>query len=180
MKILIINGKPRTGKSTFCEAAAQKCGLVYHYSTITEIKRLAKLIGWDGNKDAKGRKLLSDLKDVLSEYSDLPHQHLKRIIKGQCEKYKYTPEIANNLIFLIESREPEDIKRWREECNAKAVLIKDNSELDDQVWSNHADDEVFNCTYDYVIDNNESLEDWKETAGWFIHQIKREKWESHI
>lgn len=180
MKILIINGKPRTGKTTFCKAATQKCGLVYYYSTIDEVKRLAELIGWDRQKDAKGRKFLSNLKDILTEYTDLPHQHLIKQIQQHCEKYKNTPEIINNLIFLIESREPDDIDRWRKEHNAKAILIKNNSELDNQVWSNHADDEVFDCIYDYIIENDEPLEEWEETAAWFIREIKRDKWESHV
>ena len=65
MKILIINGKPRTGKSIFCNTAFQKCGLVYCFSTIDEVKRLARYLGWDGKKDEKGRKFLSDIKDAV-------------------------------------------------------------------------------------------------------------------
>lgn len=180
MKILIINGKPRAGKTTFCKAALRKAGLTYYYSTIDEVKRLAMLIGWDGNKDAKGRKFLSDLKDALTDYNDLPHQYLVKQIQHHCKKYKDTPEIFDNLVFFIESREPEDIDRWRKENNAKAVLITNNSEPNKQIWSNHADDEVFDCEYDYIIENNVSLKEWENNAGWFARQIKREPWESHV
>lgn len=180
MKILIINGKPRTGKSTFCDVAHKKRGLIYTYSTIDEVKKLAKHLGWNGTKDEKGRKFLSDLKDALTEYNDLPHQYIATEIKKHCDRYKDTPEIINNLIFIVQSREPDDIERWQEENNAKAILVRNNEYLNDHIWSNHADDDVYNCAYDYIIDNNESLEEWEETIIWFIDKIRKEKWESHI
>lgn len=180
MKILIINGKPRSGKSIFCDTIRQRKGLIYSYSTIDEVKKLARQLGWDGKKDEKGRKFLSDLKDAMTEYNDLPHQYILNEIQKHCEKYKDTPEIINNLIFLVQSREPDDIERWQAENNAKAILVRREGFLDDHIWSNHADDEVYDCAYDYVIDNIDSLEEWKETSVWFIEQIRREKWESHI
>ena len=180
MKILIINGKPRTGKSTFCKSAIQKSGLVYQYSTVDEIKKLAILLGWDGVKDEKGRKFLSDLKDATSAYNDLPRQHILKQIKKYQELYKDEPLALKNMVFLIHSREPDDIDKWRDEYGAKAILIKGNLKLDNIEWNNHADDEVFDCIYDYIIDNTESLDEWKKTAAWFINEIRKEEWESHV
>lgn len=180
MKILIINGKPRTGKSTFCNVAMQKRGLVYSYSTIDEIKKIATQLGWNGEKDEKSRKFLSDLKDAMTAFNDRPHQRIIEEIKKKCEKYKDTPEIMNRMIFLVQSREPDDIERWQKENNAKAILVRSNNELTDKVWSNHADDDVYDCAYDYIIDNMETLDEWKETIGRFMEQIGKEKWESHI
>ena len=180
MKILIINGKPRTGKSIFCNTAFQKCGLVYCFSTIDEVKRLARYLGWDGKKDEKGRKFLSDIKDAMTDYNDHPHKVIEQTIREHCNRYKDTPEIINNLIFLVQSREPDDIERWQKENGAKAILIKRDEKLNDQVWSNHADDEVYDCTYDYVLENTGSLEEWEDSIVWFIKELKREKWESHI
>ena len=178
MKILIINGKGRVGKDTFCQFISEKKGLVYIYSTVDKVKEYAKLLGWDGNKDAKGRKFLSDIKDAMTEYNDGPHQYIVEQIKQVYEKYKDDDMIRNNLVFLIHSREPDDIERWVNENNARAILIR--SETREQTWNNHADDDVFDCIYDYIVYNDGSLEEWKETAGEFINEVKKEKWESHI
>ena len=81
MKIICVNGYARSGKDTFCNFAFYHRGLVYTYSTIDEVKKLAKKIGWDGEKDAKGRKFLSDLKDCLTEYNDLPNRYILKQIQ---------------------------------------------------------------------------------------------------
>lgn len=179
MKILIINGKPRTGKTTFCDAAIEKRGLVYQYSTVDEVKKLARLLGWNGIKDGKGRKFLSDLKDALTEYNDLPRKHIIKQIEKRLELYKDEPIALKDMVIFIHSREPDDIEKWRE-YGAKAILIKGNIDLDSINWNNHADDEVFDCIYDYVIDNTQSLREWRETAAWFVDEIRKEDWESHI
>ena len=33
---------------------------------------------------------------------------------------------------------------------------------------------------DYVLENTGSLEEWEDSIVWFIKELKREKWESHI
>ena len=43
-------------------------------STITYVKDIAKTIGWDGGKSPADRRFLSDLKDALTRWKDLPYQ----------------------------------------------------------------------------------------------------------
>ena len=56
---IVINGRGGVGKDTLCNLAA-KHFKVKNISTITPIKDLAREAGWDGRKDDKARKFLSD------------------------------------------------------------------------------------------------------------------------
>lgn len=64
--IFVINGPARTGKDTFVNIYREerKKDLVYTYniSTVDFVKTIAKECGWDGTKDEKNRKFLSNLK----------------------------------------------------------------------------------------------------------------------
>ena len=55
--VVIINGKGGVGKDTLCEVVAKKYS-VRNVSSITPIKEIAKIGGWQGekgNKDKIGR-----------------------------------------------------------------------------------------------------------------------------
>ena len=69
--VMVINGAGGVGKDTLCEFA-MKHFKVMNISSITPIKELAALAGWDGKKDDKSRKFLSDLKQLSVEYNDYP------------------------------------------------------------------------------------------------------------
>ena len=179
MKILIVNGHPRAGKDTFCEAAHYNRAQVYPISTIDRIKQIALFAGWSGEKDAKGRKLLSDIKDALTLYNDLPRNYVLDFIRTKSEWLDSTFVIGSNeAIFLVQSREPADIKRWVEENGAKALYI--TREGVDQHWGNHADDNGWDYNYDYFLENNGTVFEWEEEAVRFIDMIRRENWESHV
>ena len=132
-----------------------------------------------GQKDAKGRKFLSDLKDAMSEYDDIPHFYVYEYIKNRIDLLNHNDTIdVDNAIFLIQSREPEDIQRWVDECGAKTLLIYREDTAQD--WGNHADDEVSNYKYDYMLFNNGTLEDWECRTVKFIETIRKEDWESYV
>lgn len=179
MKILVINGIGRVGKDLFCEYAQNNCSFIYPISTIDRIKQIALFGGWSGEKNAKGRKLLSDLKDVFEEYNDLPHQFVLGFIENRVHNLDLLDMVASdNAIFLVHSREPKDIQRWVEENGARALLIR-RDEVEKE-WGNHADDEVENYQYDYYLENNGTLEDWEKQTVKFIERLRMENWESHV
>lgn len=177
MKIICVNGYARSGKDTFCEYAFVNRGLVYNHSTIDIVKKIAVDIGWDGVKDEKGRKFLSDLKDCLTEYNDLPTQCVLRQIRTKLS-IVLDEENHDDTIFLVQMREPEEIKRWKEDYGARALLIQRPSFGGD--WGNHADDDVLLGEYDYKLDNNGSLKEWEDKTIEFIDMIRKENWESHV
>ena len=179
MKILIINGYPKSGKDLFCEYACQNRDLVYAVSTVDRVKQVAVFAGWSGEKDEKGRKFLSDLKDAMTAYRDLPREWVINWIDYRLEQLEKDPLIdLNNVLFLIHSREPADIQRWKDLNGARALFIY--REGMQQNWGNHADDEVANYDYDYYLNNGASKIYWENRTIEFIDQIRNEEWESHI
>ena len=76
-RIVIINGKGGVGKDTLCDVIAKKY-IVKNVSSITPIKEIARIGGWQGGKENKDRKFLADLKNLFVEYNDLPFVYLKK------------------------------------------------------------------------------------------------------
>jgi CO dehydrogenase nickel-insertion accessory protein CooC1 len=77
MKIAIINGRGTSGKTTF-ETMVKKVGKARDYnieivSTIDYVKDKARTFGWDGGKSPEDRRFLSDLKDALTRWGDIPY-----------------------------------------------------------------------------------------------------------
>ena len=160
-KIFVINGSGGVGKDTFVQFVSEfYCRLtnkqVINYSSVDEIKKIAKDIGWTGSKTERDRKFLCDLKLIVSEYNDLPFAAMR----GKVDAFKHI-------------REPEEIKRAVQEFNAITILVKrDNIP---HITSNLADDRVFNYDYDIVIDNNSTEADLKEVANIFVTDVLQNK-----
>lgn len=168
-KVFIVNGSGGVGKDTFCGFVGEYIHILT-VSSITPIKAVAKLLGWDGTKDEKSRKFLSDLKDVCTEYNDLPMDYLRfahnMFIEG-------TEDISRGaMVLFIHIREPKEIERAVKEFNAKTILIKSNRVP--AVQGNHADENVMDYHYDFVINNNGTLDDLRKTAENFVYQLFRE------
>ena len=179
MKIIIINGTPTSGKDSFVEFAKEGDYKVYNFSTIDYIKEKALELGWDGQKDERGRRFLSDLKDALSRYGDIPFKKVANEIKFILFEYDQFEQPTDNLVFFVHSREPEDIMKWKELTNAKTLFLR-RPAAEDVEHNNHADRNVFDFDYDYVYSNEGSLKDLREGAINFINWIGSKDWESHI
>lgn len=171
MNIWVINGKPRSGKDTFCDFCAMNHPYVNAISTVDFVKDIAKSCGWSGEKDLKNRKFLSDLKDLLTNWNDVPYQQvLKRISVYENTLISYGIDTSRAVIF-IHCREPEEIQRFRRELKANALLIRRPD--CDQEASNHADEEVEKdlSIYDLLIENNGTLEELNKESKRFLGAI---------
>ena len=80
MRVVIINGKSSVGKDCFVTMCKEILGAEYvcNVSTVDFVKEVAEFCGWDGTKTPENRKFLSDLKDLLTDWNDIP---LKRFVK---------------------------------------------------------------------------------------------------
>ena len=168
MKIAIVNGRGASGKTTF-ETMVQKIAAardkkVKVISTITYVKEVAKLVGWDGGKTPEDRRFLSDLKDALTRWKDVPYQK----VKGFIDTYK---ESDTDLLF-IDCREPEEIARFVNDYGALTILVQ-RGEF--ELLGKHADDEVLNYQYDVVIDNNRGLDELMQEATIFEETFVEEE-----
>lgn len=147
--VIIINGVGGAGKDTLCNLAAK------HYkakniSAITPIKDIARNYGWNGEKDAKSRKFLSDLKRVFIDYNDLPTRYLY-------SQYKEFVESEDNILF-VHIREKEEIEKFKKLVTLRCItLLVDRRTSNATKWGNASDDEVENYQYDFSFENNKSL-----------------------
>ena len=163
MKIILINGAGGVGKDTFVEICQRMVGesKILNISTIDIIKEAATTLGWDGNKDERGRKFLSDLKDLATNYSDLSTKYIKETIS----KAKNNGAEA----IFVHCREPEELGRLQDIFNATTLLIKNKRVK--PIESNHADRNVENFFYDYTIDNNDGILELTRKAADFLHEV---------
>lgn len=152
--VVLINGKGGVGKDTICSIVAK------HYTTINRssiapVKAAAKLLGWLNNdKSDKGRKFLSDIKMLSTEYNDYPF----KCMLHDCESFVANPFAE---VMFVHIREPKEIDRLKRSvascCACKTLLIRSNRIKD--TFGNIADDEVENYVYDYIYQNDKPLED---------------------
>ncbi len=163
-KVIILNGSGGVGKDTFVNCVEQFIN-TFHYSSVSEIKNLASMMGWDGGKTERDRKFLSDLKILSSHYNDLPFNSIKSTINRFLMCYP-----KDSLLF-IDIREPKEIERAVVHFKAKTILIKNINVK--EITSNMADANVLNYDYDYVIENNGNYNDLKVKAQEIVDLYKR-------
>lgn len=132
-----------------------------NYSSVDKIKKIAKIIGWNGGKTEKDRKFLSDLKILTSNYNDMSYNDMKNVINV----FKHN----NASLLFLHIREPTEIQRVVNDFKAKTLLITNNNIK--QIKSNMADANVLNYKYDYVIDNSGTLKELEQKAIKFISEV---------
>lgn len=165
LKIIIINGQGGVGKDLFINYCNDYYEHLYSYSTVDFIKFAAAKFGWEGTKEPKDRKMLSELKRILKEWNDVPYKKTVEFIEVAKVSAKFNDY---DEVLFIHCREPEEIERLKKQFNALTILIR-RPEVE-QTWNNQSDDEVFDYFYDYVI-INETKEQLKESAKFFIEEI---------
>ena len=167
--IFIINGSGGVGKDTFVELVSvelndilKKFHTVINFSSVDKVKEIAREIGWSGKKSEKDRKFLSDLKILTSEYCDMPFESMKNKV-NEFQKDK------ESVFLFLHIREPKEITRAVKEFGAKTILIVRNSVK--HITSNMADENVFNYNYDFVVENNGTINDLSKKAKKFVGGI---------
>ena len=169
--IYIVNGAPGAGKTTF-ETNVQKCmsnSFCYILSTVDFVKEIAKKCGWDGTKDLKNRKFLSDLKDLHTNWNNVPFNKIVQQVKSIEDEWKYYDIDLNRTAIFIDCREPEEIQKLCATLNAKSLLIT-RADAENTSTSNHADQNVLNYDYDIIIQNNGDLIEFARTAIYFVEE----------
>lgn len=143
--------------------AMNKVVPTFSISTVDKVKEACRILGWNGVKDDAGRLALSDFKDLSTKHFDHPYNYVKNELKW------FLKEDNPFMIFTVDLREPSDIKRFSEEFGFETILVVRDSITD--IPNNHADREVGNYDYDYVIYNNGTLEDLDITVKAFIDSL---------
>ncbi len=157
-QVIIINGTGGSGKDTFVGFCSEFAN-VTNISSVDKVKEAANiLVGWNGEKDEKSRKLLVDLKRLSLDYNDYPTQYIK-------EQYDIFKNNKSEVLF-IHIREIDEIEKIKKLLDAKTLLIT-NSRVA-LIMSNSSDANVLKYEYDYKIENDGTLEELKQKAKEFI------------
>ena len=166
---VVINGRGGVGKDTLCDFAAERY-CVRNVSSITPIKEIARTHGWNGEKDLRSRKFLSDLKRVFTEYNDLPTTYLL----GEQAAFLENPD---EQILFVHIRESDQIASFVSKAAAPCVtlLVRRDSEELAQCYGNASDDDVENYPYEYYYDNTLPLEQTREHFLALIDQILQQR-----
>lgn len=163
--VVIVNGKPRSGKDTFCKYILDFCEEhnVYGnvWSTIDLEKELLEDIvnrPYDATSD-RDRAFLSEFKQLINQYYDITFRDFVNLL----EFY--------DGVFLIHTREWNEIIRFKEYCennNIKFITVFVTSP-NEQEFSNWSDTFCIDRkdNYDILINNNGTLEELKENAKQF-------------
>ena len=161
----VINGSGGAGKDTLCDMAAKHFKIV-NVSSIDPIKKIARENGWNGEKDLKSRKFLADLKQLFTEYNDLPTRYV-------LEKYREFNE-SDAELFFVHIREGEQIAHFIEEAEkagSRPFSLLVRSKRCETSYGNASDDDVANFDYDYYYDNDLPLDEAENDFCAFLKSI---------
>ena len=145
--VIVINGRGGVGKHSLIEFVADRYS-VRNVSSITPIKGIATEVGWDGDKDEKGRQLLADLKEAFVRYNDLPFNYLLK-------EHKKFIAVEQDVMF-VHIREASEIMKFRSEVECKTILVTRDIGRTDIVDT--SEETMFDFDYDYIFDNSRPLE----------------------
>ena len=164
--VIVINGNGGSGKDTICNIVSKHFPTLV-VSAISPVKEIAIKCGWNGEKDPKARKFLADLKRLLVEYNDLPTRYLleQHEIFLNDEQYEF---------MFVHIREADQIDDFLNKIDGRKITLlvrRDNL----PVYNNFADDNVESYNYDYVYENNGSLEKIEDDFMPFFQKIINEK-----
>lgn len=163
-QVFVINGSGGVGKDTFVYLVTIASGhKALQFSSVDRVKNIARQIGWNGQKDEKSRKFLSDLKILCSDFCDMPFKSMMDVNSDFQKRKQY------EMIFF-HIREPEEIARAVRVFGAKTILMERSNVP--HIISNMADGGVYNYSYDITIHNDGDISDLKSKAEKFYSDFK--------
>ena len=171
-RIVIVNGHPGCGKTTFEEMCRDIIGDAYcaFRSTVDKIKELAAEGGWNGAKEPRDRKFLSDLKALFTEYNDMPLIDICNFLRGWEADLQYWEVSDHPHVLFVDDREPEHIERLKQKLGAVTLLIK-RPESENQNFSNGSDANVNEYRYDYIVMNDKDIDNLQFEAKRFVNWL---------
>ncbi len=172
MKVIMICGKARSGKDTLADF------IINHLENKKPCKvqigqyikyYAMKYFGWDGEEETKPRDLLIHLgTDIIRNKID-QNFHINRLVQDlEVLSYFYDTFIVSDVRFPVEI---EKVKEKYDEV-VTIKISRDSEELNQSQKSNITETALDNYTdYDYVIDNNGTLEELEQKAVDIIKEV---------
>lgn len=159
-KVYVVNGENETFINFLSKyIPTLKCSIV------DLPKEAAKVFGWDGGKTEKDRRFLSDIMELSTKYNDAPFKDVLSLVTD----FKNSKDFVEYEVLIIDMQDPKDIARAVETFGAETILVRNPNAI--KIKSNHADRDVENYEYDYIIENNGTLEQLDSVARRFVDEI---------
>ena len=189
-KVVIINGKPQSGKDTFCKYAQGYCdddesANTLIISSVDPLKEMLTQLGWDGTKTDKIRDMLMDMKQLWVQNQDGPTMFLFNNILG----FHKACTGEDNIVF-VHIREPEEIKKLVNALTGfesmgidviSLLVIRESGEdtPNQPAETRRSDDEALINSYEYdvTINNDEDLIKLQELAAEFVDKLLEDEYE---
>lgn len=175
MKIIGISGKMQNGKDTFAEALKAEIhfkgeqAIVFHFADFLKYI-CSEYFGWDGKKDATGRKLLQTIgtsvfrKNNPTCWTDMAYA----FIKGLGDVVDYV--IIADVRFKQEAN-------WIRDSFENSTIIRVNrpgydSGATEEAKKHISEVDLDDYKFDEVFLNEGTLEEYKEKAKAYYEKIK--------
>jgi len=183
--VLIVNGKPLSGKTEIQKICEECFGGIYTIeskSSVGKIYEIMRSLGWDGDKNEQFRKEMSYIKSIYIRNCNGPTRDLLLHV------YRELTDGRRNrpLIIFYDCREKDEIKKAKDAINELSeyfnvvckTLYVDRPEVAILEYGNKSDDSdviVDRGYYDCVIDNSGTLNELRSNTAEIIREIMEEK-----
>lgn len=174
MQVIMIGGKARSGKDTIADFMIDELEKLGKKPCKIQIGQYIKYyatryFGWDGQEETKPRTLLQELgTEVIRKKID-PDFHIDRLIQDiRVLEHFYDTFIVSDVRFPVEIEKPKSVF-----SNVVTIkMIRPSEELDD-VQKLHSTETALDgyTDFDYIIDNNSTLEDLESKAKEILKEI---------
>ena len=135
-KIIMVSGKARSGKDTFCQyyidCANEKGVRAERMAFADRLKYLAKELGWNGSKEGEGRSFLIDIGQILRD-----------------DYFVRNGKVISKLTGLVTERETYSLRHLYEMLLDKYVPKKD-------IWVQFVQNKILESDSDIFI-----IPDWR-------------------
>ena len=174
MQIILIAGKARSGKSTIAnfmienlkKQGKKPCELqigqyIKYYAT--------RYFGWDGKEETKPRSLLQELGTEVIRNKIDPDFHIDRLIQDiEVLSYFYDTFIVSDVRMPVEIEKPK--KKFDNIVTIK--MVRESDELNNE-QQKHVTEIALDSydEFDYIVDNNKTLEDLEIKAKDILERI---------
>jgi len=175
MKIIIINGVGGSGKDSFISLLRTYTDkYVYNFSTIDEVKRIAKEFYWGGEKDDRGRTFLYELKQAWKKYNNGP---VTTIIRKIAEIHQDDLLLNRDSLVFIHCREIEEIEELKnifEQRHIPVITLFIVMKGEQEHFTNPSDSQDISFyPYDYVVESLQGLDYLNEKVKEFKKYLEK-------